>query len=41
MSRQTRATTVVSQPAEVVDAAGVGAAQPQPGFLNRVVGLAA
>ena len=41
MSRQTRATTVVSQPPQILDVAGVGAAEPQPGLLHRVFGLAA
>ena len=35
-----RATTVVSQPPEVLDVARVGAAEPQPGLLDGVVGLA-
>ena len=39
-SAQTRATTVVSQRAEVLDLVRVGAAEPQPGLLDGVVGLA-
>jgi hypothetical protein len=38
MSRQMRATTVVSQP-RIADVAEVGAVHPQPRFLHGVVGL--
>ena len=41
MSRQTRATTVVSQPPRLSTAVGVGATEPQPGLLHGVVGLVA
>ena len=41
MSRQTRATTVVSQPPRLSIAAGVRAAQPQPRLLDRVLGFGA
>ena len=37
MSRLIRPTTVVSQPAQVIDRAGVAAAEPQPGLLHRVL----
>jgi hypothetical protein len=40
MFRHTRATTVVSHPAQVLDLAGVGPAQPEPGLLDGVLGLA-
>ena len=40
MFSATRATTVVSQPREVLDVARVRAAESQPRVLNRVVGLA-
>ena len=40
MFRHTRATTVVSQPPRFSTLAGVGAAEPQPGVLDGVVGLA-
>ena len=40
MFRHTRPTTVVSQPPRFSISRGVGAAQPQPGLLHRVVGLA-
>ena len=40
MSRQTRATTVVSQPPRLSTVVRVGAAQPQPCLLQGVVGLA-
>ena len=39
MSRQMRATTVVSQPAHVAHVADVGAVHPQPSLLNGVLGL--
>jgi hypothetical protein len=39
MSRHTRATTVVSHPPRFVTA-GVSAREPQPGFLDGVLGLA-
>ena len=39
MLRQTRATTVVSQPPRFSIVARVGAAEPQPGLLHGVVGL--
>ena len=41
MSRQTRATTVVSQPREVVNGVRVGSAEPKPCLLDGVVGLVA
>jgi hypothetical protein len=41
MSRQTRAVTVVSHPLQVLDAAAVGTAEPQPRLLNGVVRLGA
>ena len=40
MFSDTRATTVVSHADEVLDLAGFGAAEPQPGLLHGVVGLA-
>ena len=40
MFSETRATTVVSQPPRFSICARVGAAQPQPGFLDGVVRLA-
>jgi hypothetical protein len=39
MSRQTRPTTVVSQPREVLDRGRVGAAEPEPRLLHGVVRL--
>jgi hypothetical protein len=38
MSRHTRPTTVVSH-TQVFDAAGVGAAEPEPGFLEGSASL--
>ena len=40
MFRDTRATTVVSQPPRFSTSLAVRAAQPQPGLLDGVVGLA-
>ena len=39
MFSATRATIVVSQPPRFSTSLGVGAADPQPGVLDRVVGL--
>ncbi len=40
MFSDTRATTVVSQPPRFSISLGFGAAEPQPGLLHGVVGLA-
>ncbi|GGN82679.1 hypothetical protein GCM10011610_34280 [Nocardia rhizosphaerihabitans] len=39
MSRQTRPTTAGQPPAEIADFGGVGACQPQPRLLDRIVGV--
>ena len=39
MSRQMRATTVVSQAGDIVGRGGVGAQQPQPSLLHGILGF--